>query len=154
MGLPSTSMVKIFGVSPIDPSLYSPVFGSYARMELTQTSSGLICVFHRSLPVAASTAAMAQENSVYSLGLSAVGCRGAVFTSVPKNSVLVSGSYDGVDQTLLVAGPKSNLCFPHVSSMTTGGSSFSGFGPTSYFQMILPDFGSSATRKPLPVLPG
>ena len=89
-----------------------------------------------------------------SFGLSGVGCRGAVFTSVPKNSVLVSGSYDGVDQTLLVAGPDSNLCLPQVSSTTTGGSSFSGFGPMSYFQTILPVLGSSATRKPRPVLPG
>jgi hypothetical protein len=34
-----------------------------------------------------------------------VGWRGAVFTSVPKKMLFVSASYDGVHQTLLVAGP-------------------------------------------------
>src|SRR5438552_12333818 len=99
-------------------------------------------------------AAIAQESSVCSAGLSVVGFRGAVFTSVPKNNVSESGSYDGVDQTLLVAGPYSNLFVPQEPSTTIGGSNFSGFRPTSYFQTSLPVFGSSATRKPRPVLPG
>src|ERR1051325_32889 len=99
-------------------------------------------------------AAMAQESSVWSAGFSGVGFRGAVFTSVPKNNVLDSGSYDGVDQTLLVAGPYSNLFVPQELSTATGGSSFSGLRPTLYFQTTLPVLGSSATRKPRPVLPG
>src|SRR5438477_12013726 len=98
-------------------------------------------------------AEIAQESSVWSAGLSDVGLRGAVFTSVPKNNVWESGSYDGVDQTLLVAGPYSNLFVPQEPLTTIGGSSFSGLRPTSYFQISLPLFGSSATRKPRPVLP-
>jgi hypothetical protein len=57
-----------------------------------------------------------------------------------------------VDQTLLVAGPDLNVYLPQASERTTGGSNFSGLGPTSYFQISLPVFGSSATRKPRPVL--
>jgi hypothetical protein len=57
---------------------------------------------------------------------------------------LDSASYDGVHQTLLVAGPNSNVCRPQASATTTGGSSRSGFGPTSWFQAILPVAGSSA----------
>ena len=91
---------------------------------------------------------------MWRFGSSVVGWRGAVFTSVPKKIVLDSASYDGVHQTLLVAGPYSNVCLPQAPSTTTGGSSFSGFGPTSYFQTTLPVFGSSATTKPRPVLPG
>src|ERR1700751_3207307 len=107
-------------------------------MAFVHTSSGLICVFHLRRPVAASSATTAQESSVESFGLPGVGLRGAVFTSVPKYRVFVSGSDDGVDQALLVAGPWSNRCLPHDSSTTTGGSSASGFGPTSYFQTTSP----------------
>lgn len=42
-----------------------------------------------------------------------------------------------MDQTLLVAGPYSNVYFPQSPSSSTGGSSFSGFGPTSYFHATL-----------------
>src|SRR5437764_8705145 len=111
-------------------------------------SPGLVCVLHLRWPVAASTAASAQESDVWRAGLSGVGFRGAVFTSVPKNKVLVSESYDGVDQTLLVAGPNSNLHLPQEPSTTIGGSSFSGCGPTSCFHTTLPVLGSRATRKP------
>src|SRR5262249_14743303 len=101
----------------------------------------------------ASTATMAHESSVWRLGLSGVGWRGAVLTSVPKKIVLLSASYEGVDQTLLVAGPYSNRCLPHELSTTTAGSSFWGLGPTSSFQTIRPVSGSRASRKPRPVLP-
>src|SRR5262249_56234947 len=95
----------------------------------------------------------AQGSGVCRAGLPGVGRRGAVFTSVPKNRMFDSGSYDGVHQTLLVAGPDSNACLPQGSSMTIGGSNFSGFGLTSCFQTILPLAGSSATRNPRPVQP-
>src|SRR5262245_38812695 len=123
-------------------------------MALVQTSPGLICVFQRRVPVAASSATIAQESAVCSFGLSGVGRGGAVLTSVPKYRVFDSGSYDGVDQTLLVAGPDSKRAFPQSPSTSTGGSNFSGGGPTSYFQTIFPVCGWSATRKPRPVLPG
>src|SRR5688572_21368056 len=122
-------------------------------MELVHMSSGLSCVFHRSFPVRASIARIAQESCVWKLESSGVGRLGAVLTLVPKKSVLVPGSYEGVDQTLLVAGPCSKVYWPQESSTTTGGSYFSGFGPTSCFQAMLPVAGSSATRKPRPVLP-
>src|SRR5262245_22252944 len=122
-------------------------------MEFVHTSPGLSWVFQRRLPVAASRQTTAQESSVNRSGLSLVGCLGAVFTSVPKNSELLAASYVGVDQTLLVAGPDVNLHSPQSLCTTTGGSSFSGLGPTSYFHTILPVCGSTATRKPRPVLP-
>lgn len=122
-------------------------------MALTHMSPGLSWVFHRRWPVAASRQTTAHESSVCRAGLSGVGCRGAVFTSVPKNSELVSGSWVGVDQTLLVAGPEVNRNLPQPACTTTGGSSFWGFGPTSNFHTSLPDFGSTATTNPRPVLP-
>src|SRR5581483_8043000 len=117
-------------------------------------SPGLSWVLHFRLPVAASRQTTAHESSVARLGFSFVGRRGAVFTSVPKKSVLDSGSWVGVDQTLLVAGPFSNAYLPQSPSTTTGGSSLSGLGPTSYFQTSFPVFGSSATTNPRPVVPG
>src|SRR5262245_535098 len=122
-------------------------------MEFVHMSPGLSCVFHFRLPVRASRHTTAHESSVLRLGFSGVGCRGAMLTSVPKKMLLDSASYVGVDHTLLVAGPCSNLCFPQSSSTTTGGSSFSGFGPTSYFHTTLPVRGSTATTNPRPVLP-
>ncbi|MEJ7638508.1 MAG: hypothetical protein WKF75_11180 [Singulisphaera sp.] len=109
---------------------------------MVHTSPGLSWVFQRRLPVAAS-APRPRRSPPWRAGSSGVGRLGAVFTSVPKYRVLVSGSYEGVDQTLLVAGPNSNACLPQGSSTTTGGSSFWGLGPTSYFQAILPVAGSS-----------
>ena len=80
----------------------------------------------------------AQPYLVSSRGSSAVGFRGALLVSVPKKIVFVAASYDGVDQTVLVAGPKWKTCSPQLSLIVIGGSSGSGFGPTSYFQAILP----------------
>ena len=57
-------------------------------------------------PVCTSIATIAHDSGVSVLGLSAVGRRGAVFTSVPKKIVPVFASNDGVLQIELVAGPK------------------------------------------------
>ena len=80
----------------------------------------------------------AQAYFVSSRGSSFVGWRGALLVSVPKKMVFVAASYDGVDQTVLVAGPKWKTCSPQLSLIVIGGSSGSGFGPTSYFHAILP----------------
>ena len=61
-------------------------------MAFVQTSPGLICVTHRGFPVCTSSATMAHDSGVCRFGLSGVGRRGAVFTSVPKKSVLDSAS--------------------------------------------------------------
>src|SRR5262245_15585473 len=116
-------------------------------------SPGLICVTHFSRPLAASMAMTAQAYLVSSRWSSFVGRRGALLVSVPKKIVFVAASNDGVPQTVLVAGPKWKTCSPQLSLIVTGGSSGSGFGPTSYFHTTLPDCGSSATTKPRPVQP-
>ena len=81
------------------------LLGVVGRIALVQTSPGLICVTQRSLPVCTSSATTAHDSRVCSRGSSDVGRRGAVFTSVPKNSVPDSASYEGVLQIVLVAGP-------------------------------------------------
>ena len=73
---------------------------------MVQTSPGLICVTHRSVPSRTSSAMTAHDSRVWSRGSSAVGRRGAVLTSVPKKIVPDSASNEGVLQTELVAGPK------------------------------------------------
>src|SRR6516164_311367 len=118
-----------------------------------QTSPGLIWVTHFSEPSRASMAMAEQAYLVSSRGSSLVGCRGALLVSVPKKMVREAVSYDGVDQTVLVAGPNWKTWSPQASLITTGGSRRSGFGPTSYFQMTRPDCGSRAMRKPRPVKP-
>src|SRR5215469_10019318 len=65
--------------------------------------------------------------------------------------VRVSSSYDGVHNTELVDGPKWYTFSPQSSLIVTGGSSFFGSGPTSYFQRTLLVRGSRAATKPRPV---
>src|SRR5688572_19034659 len=101
-------------------------------MAFVQTSPGLSCVTHRSLPSRTPTAITAHDSRVCSRGSSLVGRRGAVLTSVPKNTVPDSASNDGVLQTELVAGPKWKTWSPQLSVTLNGGSNGSGFGPTSY----------------------
>src|SRR6516162_953018 len=96
---------------------------------------------------------IASDSRVPRRASSAVGRRGELFVSVPKKIVPDSASNDGVLQMELVEGPKKNLCSPQLSLMTIGGSSGSGLGPTSYFQMIFPVFGSRAATKPRPLHP-
>src|SRR5688572_10714514 len=122
-------------------------------MPLFQMSPGLICVTHFSEPSRTFTAITAHDSRVSSRGLSLVGRRGAVLTSVPKNIVPDSASYEGVLQTLLVAGPKWKTWSPQLSLIVIGGSNGSGLAPTSYFHTIRPVCGSSARTKPLPVQP-
>src|SRR5262245_23448587 len=122
-------------------------------MAFVQTSPGLICVTQRSLPLRTSTTMTAHDSRVWRLGLSLVGRRGAVLTSVPKKIVPDFSSNDGVLQTELVAGPKWKTCSPQLSLILMGGSSASGLGPTSYFHTTLPVFGSRAMTNPRPVLP-
>ncbi len=74
-------------------------------MELVQTSPGLICVTHFCEPSTTLSAITAHDSGVCNAGLSGVGWRGAVLTSVPKKIVSDSASNEGVLQTELVAGP-------------------------------------------------
>src|SRR5881394_470619 len=113
-------------------------------MPLFHTSPLLICVIHFSEPSPIFTAITAHDSRVSSRGLSFVGRRGAVLTSVPKKIVPDSASYEGVLQTLLVAGPKWKTWSPQLSLIVIGGSNGSGLGPTSYFHTIRPVFRSRA----------
>ena len=84
-------------------------------------------------------------------GLSGVGWRGAVFTSVPKKSVLVSASYDGVHQTCSSRGRSRNLCLPQLSLIDDRRVERLRLGA----DIVLPDdlavSGSSAITKPRPL---
>src|SRR5690242_16089194 len=103
-------------------------------MASVQTSPGLIFRTQRSLPSRTSRATTAHDSRVSRRGSAAVGRRGAVLVSVPKKTVPDAASYEGVDQTVLVAGPEEKTWLPQLSLMVTGGSSGWGLGPTSYFQ--------------------
>src|SRR5262249_32112039 len=102
-------------------------------MAFVQTSPGLICVTHRSLPSRTSRAMTPHDSRVSRRGSSLVGRRGAVLTSVPKKTVPDSASNEGVLQTLLVAGPKWKTWSPQLSVIVIGGSRGSGLGPASHF---------------------